>query len=500
MPMSKFEKKFIIPFLIFAALAIGLVIGRLSYIYSDQLPEIYRKSRSQKLLKLIDLINKQYVDNVNTDSIVDKVISDVLYELDPHSTYYNSADYSSFKQELTGKYYGIGIKFSMLFEDTPVVVRVFPNSPAQKAHLLVGDMITKIDSLSTGTLSQDSIVLLIKSSSPRPIRLGIYRTYNDSSFTVNIPRAQIHIPTVIGYYIDSLDLGYVKILNFGRTTYDEFMRYIDSFPGSRIRGLILDLQDNPGGLLYQALNVLDEFLPKNVLLCYMKSKNSVTKKCYSIREGKLEKLPLVVLVNKNTASASELIAGALQDYDRATVIGTRTFGKGLVQSVFKFSDGSMISLTTSRYYTPSGRCLQKPYRDYVYDFMQDNRDTTILDTTKKFKTSSGRTVYGGGGVFPDILVQDTIFKTTLLVSLLQIQILKNYGPLLANFTVQQLENFTDTILSDVYKNYDKVIDYKLIESVYGDLEAQKFYNRFSQAFAKAVEVLTGKDKTVSDER
>ncbi len=497
--MSKFEKKFIIPFLIFAALAIGLIIGRFSYIYSDQLPKIYRKSRSQKLLKLIDLINKQYVDNVNTDSIVDNVISDILFELDPHSTYYNSNDYSDFEQEITGKYYGIGIKFSMVFEDTPVVVRVFPNSPAQKAHLLVGDMITRIDSLRADTLSQDSIVLLIKSSSPTPIKLGIYRTYNDSNFTVTIKRAQIRIPTVIGFYVDSLDLGYVKILNFGRTTYQEFMRYIDSFPMDRIRGLILDLQDNRGGLLYQALNVLDEFLPKDMLLCYMKSKNSVTKKCYSLREGKLEKLPLAVLVNKNTASASELIAGALQDYDRATIIGTRTFGKGLVQSVFRFSDGSVISLTTSRYYTPSGRCLQKPYKDYIYDYVQDDRDTSILDTTKKFKTRSGRTVYGGGGVFPDIVLQDTVFQSTVFVALLHVKLLKLYGPLLVNYSVSQIEHFVDSTLSHAYTNYYKALDYQLIESVHGELAAQKFYFRYSPMVAKAVEVLTSKNKKHSNE-
>ncbi len=498
--MSKIEKKFLIPFLIFAALAVGLLIGRFSYIYSDQLPEIYRKSRSQKLLKLIDLINKQYVDKVNTDSIVDNVISDILYELDPHSYYYNAKDYGKFMQEISGKYYGIGIRFSMVFEDTPVVVRVFPNSPAQKAHLLVGDMITKIDSIRADTISQDSIVMLLKSSSPEPVKLGIHRTFNDSDFTVTVKRAQIKMPSVIGYYIDSLNLGYVKILNFGRTTYDEFMRCVDSFPMDSIKGLILDLQDNRGGLLYQALSVLDEFFPKNVLLCYMKSKNSVTKKCYSLREGKLEKLPLAVLVNNSTASASELIAGALQDYDRATIIGTRTFGKGLVQSVFRFSDGSVISLTTSRYYTPSGRCLQKPYKDYVYDLMEDDRDTSILDTTQKFKTRSGRIVYGGGGVFPDIVIQDTVFRSPILVSLLYVKILKYYGPLLVKYSVPQIENFTDTALSQVYRNYDKVIDYKLIESIYGDLEAQKFYNRYSLVFARAVEVLTGKNKQVSNGR
>ncbi len=492
--MQNFEKKFLIPAIIFVSLAIGLLLGRFSYLYSDDLPIIYKKSRSQKLLKVIDLINKQYVDKVNTDSVVDLIITEFLQDLDPHSTYYNAQQYKQLKEALDGNYLGLGMIFTTL-RDTPIVLQLLENSPLKKAHVMIGDKIIRYDTVSLVGLDLDSLVALFKKQAGAAFNLKIYRTYDHSTFDVKVRRTKIHTPSVLGYYDDSLNVGYIKILMFGRNTYDEFMQYASQFKNKKhIKGIILDLQNNSGGLLSSAIDILSEFFPKKTLLCYTKSEKTIENKCYSDKAGDLQNVPLVVLVNHNTASASELVAGAIQDYDRGVVLGTRTFGKGLVQSEFKMSDGSVVRLTVARYYTPSGRCLQKPYKDYLYDYLQA-RDTMLLDTTQKFKTKHGRIVYGDGGVFPDIIIRDTLSQRLIYVNLCQLKYLENFGPVLEKFTTpQQIIAFADStqLCKGAWIDY-RLLDYSLIKSALGDLPALKFYNKFNPVYLKAVQILTSKE-------
>ena len=488
--MQNFEKKYLIPTVIFLSLAVGLLLGRFSYMYSDDLPIIYKKSRSQKLLKVIDLINRQYVDNVNTDSIVDLIISDFLQELDPHSYYFNAKQYQQLRESLDGNYVGLGMVFTTL-RDTPIVIQLFKDSPLKKSGVIIGDKIVNLDTISLVGLDMDSLVNLFKQQDNKLLKLKIYRTYDHSTFDVKVSRAKIEMPSVLGYYDDSTNIGYIKILLFGKNTYNEFMKYVDEFRQKPIKGLILDLQNNTGGLLNSAIDILSEFFPKKTLLCYTKSKKTIESKCYSESNGVLQDLPVVVLVNHSTASASELVAGALQDYDRGVVIGTRTFGKGLVQNEFKMSDGSVVRLTVARYYTPSGRCLQKPYKDYYYDYLQA-KDTVLLDTTQKYKTKHGRIVYGDGGVFPDIIMRDTFRQRLLYVNLCQLKYLENYGPVLQKFhNIQQIISFADSthLCSSFLIDY-RLLDYSLIKSVLGDLDAIKYYNSFNPLYLKAVEILT----------
>ncbi len=495
--MNNREKKSFQPLLIFIALAIGLILGRLSFLLSDDLPLIYKHSQSQKILQLLDLINQQYVDKVQTDSIVDNILNDILSELDPHSHYFNKNEYISAAIDINSEYKGIGLIISFV-RDTPIVKKLLPNSPAGQSGLIPGDMLLKIDSTATTGLSTDSIVSLIKNSKDTVVNILAYRKYNDSTFIVHPEKKQINLKTVYGYYIDSLNTAYIKIDRFSISTYKEFDSVVHSLLAKGADKMILDLRDNAGGVLGSTLDILQEFYPENTLMCYVKGKSIIKQKCYSKKDGLLKDIPLIVLINKNTASASEIIAGSLQDNDRAVIIGTRSFGKGLIQSEFKFKDGSVVRLTTSRYYTPSGRCLQKPYDSYMQDYLFP-RDTVILDTNDKYTTVSGRTVYGGGGVFPDILVKDTLIPNSLVAAIYVNKLLVNYGPVLQTFSSQQqIVNFVDTTMRPDKSHYSYFSTiYQLDDIILGTLPAIKYYNAHSKIYKKALEVIQNEEyKTI----
>ncbi len=491
--MQKPEKKFWLPLLFFAIFAIGLLLGRLSFLYSDQLPVIYKKSKSDKILKLIDIINSQYVNRVNTDSVVDIVISDILSELDPHSTYFTSATYSRIRQNIEGEYFGIGIVFNTLI-DTPVVMQVFDNSPARKAGIIIGDMLLKANGVNLPELTVDSIVSVIQDDTASLLKMEVYRRYNDTTLEIKLSRKKLAIPTVTSYFTDSSkNYLYVKIDHFSLTTSREFHDIIDTVNISRLKGIILDLQNNTGGILGSTIDILQEFFPKNTLLCYLKGRNIIKHKCYSEVDGKLKNVPLVVLINSSTASASEIIAGSLQDNDRAVIVGTRSFGKGLIQSEFQLSDGSVVRLTTSKYYTPSGRCLQKPYDVYLSDYLMFN-DTVPLDTSEKYKTAGGRTVYGGGGVFPDIVIKDTLQSISYAASLYLVEVITRYGPVIDSFNTQkQVTDFTDTVFDFYVPEKTKIsINYDLMRATLSPVQALKYYNSFSPVYQKALEILRTK--------
>ena len=477
---------------IFIALALGLFLGRMSYMWSDSIPLIYKKTQTYKILDLIRLINERYVDSVNVDSIVNVVLTDVLKELDPHSVYFTRDQYRSVDYEVEGHYQGIGITFTKSFVDTPLIIRVLPQSPADKAGLIPGDMILTINNDSTARYETDDLIKIIASA--HRVNMDIMRESADTVFSVGLKKKELELPTVFGGLRQD-SVCYIKITSFGKNTYDEFMALVDKCNISHARGVILDLRDNSGGMLATSSQILGEFFPDRTLLFYLKSKQKIEKRYYTSGDGKLRDLPVVVLINSHTASASELIAGAIQDYDRGVIVGSRSFGKGLVQSEYKFSDGSVLRISTSKYYTPSGRCVQRPYDSYYFtDWGEDNY--LDVDSSQVFHTRNGRTLYGGGGIFPDVWVEDTLATNTMYGVLMSIKLLRGYGEQIHGIsTVDELNRFADSLIADSLSFYHKFsLKYNLLESRFPEDSAFDYFNSYSPVYQMGVKVLTDKRK------
>ncbi len=468
------------------ALIIGMLLGRLSFYYSDELPRIYSRSGSAKLLKLIDLINQQYVDNVRTDSIVDDVITRVLKDLDPHSLYFSPSEYRHISDETHGEFKGIGITYNSLL-DTPIILTVLEHSPAQEKGLLPGDIIGKINGIPTYGIDIDSITRIF--ASLHKVNLVIERKSADSVFEVSMEKRKINLPSLY-YYRTRDSICYVMINNFSLRTYDEFKSVMDKCLKNPVKGIILDLRENSGGTLSSAYEVVQEFFPKGTLLFYIKSKNQIRKKFVSSRDGRLKDIPLVVLISSSTASASELIAGAVKDNDRGVIIGTRSFGKGLVQTEYQLPDGSVVRLTTAKYYTPSGRCLQKPY-SYYNNPILSLLDSIPQDTTEKFYTHNGRIIYGHGGITPDIRLMDTLPQNTLAGMLLFNRTIVNHAWKLRNInTINDFERKLDTLINAKDFRTRFVVQFQLIKSFLGQDSAFAFFNQYSPPYQKALEVLS----------
>ncbi len=468
------------------ALIIGMLLGRLSFYYSDKLPRIYTRSGSEKILKLIDLINQQYVDNVRTDSIVDDVITRVLKDLDPHSLYFSPSEYRHISDETQGVFKGIGVIYYSLL-DTPVILTILDHSPAQEKGLIPGDIIEKINGIPTRGLDMDSITQIF--ASLHKVDLVIERKSADSVFEVSMEKRKINLPSLY-YYRTRDSICYVMINNFSLRTYDEFKSVMDRCLKNPVKGIILDLRENSGGTLSSAYEVVQEFFPKGTLLFYIKSKNQIRKKFVSSRDGRLKDIPLVVLISSSTASASELIAGAVKDNDRGVIIGTRSFGKGLVQTEYKLSDGSVVRLTTAKYYTPSGRCLQKPY-SYYNNPILNLLDSIPQDTTEKFYTHNGRIIYGHGGITPDIRLMDTLPKNSFSGALLFTRTLINHGTELMKMkNIRDVNKFADSLLKNADFKKRFVVKFQLMRSLLGPDSAFAFFNQYSPPYQKALEVLS----------
>lgn len=474
--------------IVFGVLALGLFLGRMSYLWSDSIPMIYRRTGTYKILSLMRLINEKYVDKVNTDSIVNVVLTDVLGELDPHSVYFTKSQYRSVNYEVQGYYKGIGISFNKNFLDTPIIVRVMPHSPAMAAGIIPGDMIIKLNGDSTTKYSTEQLTSLILKT--RKVKLEIKRQSTDSLFTVSLRKKKIELPTVYGYMLPD-SLCYVKITSFGKNTYKEFMAITKKYCRFRAKGMILDLRNNGGGMLGASTDILEEFFPKKTLLFYLKDKQKIKERFYASKNGAFKNMPLVVLINKHTASASELIAGSVQDNDRGVIIGSRSFGKGLVQSEYRFSDGSVVRLTTAKYYTPSGRCLQRPYSTYFYMLNGEINDSLKVDSAEVFHTKNGRVIYGGGGVIPDIWVNDTLVTNTLSGVLMYIKILRLWGEQIHDInSVAGIESLVDSTL-DVHVDFGDLfsLEYNLLQSRFLPDSAYKYYNSYSPVYHKALDVI-----------
>lgn len=374
----------------------------------------FKRDKRTSLQEALDLIKSRYVDSIGIDSLQDDAMHEMVSHLDPHSVYIPATDYTAANEDLVGNFEGIGVEFN-IFSDTVHVLYVIPNGPSDKAGLQIGDKILKVDdsSIVSKTLPSAEIRKMIRGEGGSTVKLTVLRGATTQYF--NVIRGTIPLPSLDAAYMVDATTGYIKLNKFSGTTYKEFMQAMEKLQGQNMQALVLDLRNNGGGIMDQATNIADEFLDGDKLIVYTEGTNTPKREYRASKEGVFEKGKLTVLVDELSASASEVLAGALQDWDRATIIGRRTFGKGLVQEQYQLSDGSALRLTVARYYTPIGRSIQRPYNQGKKVYMEElyNRyengemlsaDSIHFNGQKAYKTKGGKTLYGGGGIMPDVFV------------------------------------------------------------------------------------------------
>ena len=444
------------PLLMALCVIIGIIIGTFyaNHFSGNRLNII--NSGSNRLNNLLHIIDDQYVDAVNIDSLVDKAIPQILSDLDPHSVYISAKDVQQATDDLKGSFSGVGIEF-VIRNDTIHVQGVIKNGPAEQAGILAGDKIVSVDGKSFvgKVVTNEEAMRRLKGPKDTKVKIGVQRYGQKSIKYYTITRGDIPQKSVSATYMLDDNTGYIKIKNFGENTYPELLIALAQLSQEGFSNLIIDLRDNTGGYLKSAVQMANEFLSKNRLIVYTEGRKSPRQDYKSDGRGSYQNIPLVVLINETSASASEIFAGAMQDNDRATIIGRRSFGKGLVQQQIGFPDGSMIRLTVARYYTPSGRCIQKPYvmgddKDYEEDllvryqhgefFSQDS----IKHTGPAYHTSIGRTVYGGGGITPDIFVpEDTLGITSYFKEASMSGLILQFAFVYTDDNRLKLNNFTE---------------------------------------------------------
>jgi carboxyl-terminal processing protease len=404
-----------VPLLFFSALAVGFFLGGSLFVSTENSPTGSQPHKN-KLNKLIDFIEREYVDDVNTDSIVDLTVNGILEKLDPHSTYIAKNEMESVAQSMRGDFVGIGVNFYM-YKDTVAVIKPIEGGPSEKVGIMAGDRIlyANNEQLFGKKMPSDSLFSILKGAKDSEISLTVFRKTENKTFKVKLKRNRIPIKSVDIAMMVTPEVGYMKINRFAETTYKEFLLGLSDLKRKGAKTMVIDVRDNGGGYMEKAIQIADEFLPKDELIVFTKNRKGRTDKTLATSKGVFEEGKLYVLVNENSASASEILAGAIQDQDRGIIVGRRSFGKGLVQREMPLGDGSAVRLTTARYYTPSGRSIQKPYGvdldSYYKDFGKRfengelyERDSIKVADSLKFKTAKGRIVYGGGGIVPDIFV------------------------------------------------------------------------------------------------
>lgn len=420
---------FLMPFLFALVLGLGIKFGyELSNRIAHKAPigSITSDGRLEEVLRFIEV---KYVDSVDRNTIMSGAISAMLEKLDPHSFFIPAEDLAQVNESLDGEFDGIGIEFYIV-KDTLIVVSAIAGGPSEAQGVQSGDKIVSIDdSLVAGVgITNEQVFKYLRGPKGTTVNIGILRSGSAEVLKYSITRDKIPLTSVdVGYMIDDT-VGYIKINRFSSHTYEEFMAQLKKLKGSGMKRLLLDLRQNPGGILTQATMIADEFISGRSMLVYTKGKAYGTMNYEAKIDGDFESGFVAVLIDQGSASASEILAGSLQDYDRGLIIGRRSFGKGLVQEQYDMSDGSAIRLTVARYYTPSGRCIQKPYDEReAYDGDLNHRfetgeylsiDSLQFPDSLKFTTAKGRTVYGGGGILPDVFVpMDTTLDAQYLASL-----------------------------------------------------------------------------------
>ncbi len=400
---------------IIVSLVITIFISAFSnnYVFSQN----YDPNKTgKKLAATMQIIKYAYVDSINEPELVENAIIETLKELDPHSTYISKEDIDKANEPLVGSFEGIGVSFQ-IFKDTILVIAPIPGGPSDKLGILAGDKIVKIDGEdATGSEINNKYVFeKLRGKKGTKVNVGIYRKGKKDLIDYTITRDKIPINSIDAVFMAIPDIGYIKLNRFSKTTMEEFQESLKELEDKGMEKLILDLRGNSGGYLNTAIELSDEFLPDNKLVVYTKGLRSPVREYNATSKGSFENGKLVILINEGSASASEIVSGAVQDWDRGIIMGRRSFGKGLVQRPFPLPDGSVIRLTTARYYTPTGRSIQRPYKNGIEDYYKDlyNRmkngqmihpDSIHFPDSLKYFTTKNRVVYGGGGIMPDVFI------------------------------------------------------------------------------------------------
>lgn len=454
--MDNNKNKRYMPLIMAICVIVGIFIGTFyaNHFSGNRLNII--NNGSSRLSNLLHIIDDQYVDSVNINDLVDKAIPQILAELDPHSVYISAKDVETANSDLKSSFSGIGIEF-MIRQDTIQVQNVIKDGPSEKAGLLAGDKIVEINGkpFVGSQVTNEEATHRLKGPKGTQVKVGVLRYGEKGIKEFTITRDDIITKSITAAYMLNDSIGYMRIKSFGEATYTEMLSALASLTAQGMSGLVIDLRDNGGGYLQAAVNMANEFLPKNRLIVYTQGRKSPRTDYKSDGRGNFQTLPLVVLINEGSASSSEIFSGAMQDNDRATIVGRRSFGKGLVQQQIGFPDGSMIRLTVARYYTPSGRCIQKPYQpgddaDYEADllnryehgeyFSQDS----IKQTGPAYHTTIGRVVYGGGGIMPDIFVpEDTTNYTSYYKQAIMSGLMLQYAFIYTDANRQKLSDYND---------------------------------------------------------
>lgn len=521
------------PVLMALCVVIGVVIGTFysNHFSGNRLNII--NSGSNRLNNLLHIVDDQYVDTVDINSLVEKAIPQILAELDPHSVYISAADARRAEDDLKGSFCGVGIEF-VIREDTIHVQNVIADGPAERAGLIAGDKIVAVDNkpFVGKEVTSETAQSTLKGNKGTKVKIGVVRYGSKQVKTFEVTRDEIRTKSIGASYMLDEKTGYIKVKSFGETTYAEFLSSLAELSSEGFENLVIDLRDNHGGYLESAVQMANEFLPANKLIVYTQGRKIPRKDSMSDGRGSYQKIPLIVLINESSASSSEIFAGAMQDNDRATIIGVRSFGKGLVQQQIGFPDGSLVRLTVARYYTPSGRCIQKPYEggksdDYNNDiltryssgefFSQDS----IKHTGPEYHTSIGRIVYGGGGITPDIFVADDTTNVTSyyreaslsglilqyafdytdqnrskMVKMKDMQSLSDY--LVKQNTVEQFASFAEVrglkrrnlMLQKSHELFERHINSRIIYNMLNEQEWTMYLNKDDKCVKKALAVFS----------
>ena len=380
----------------------GIIIG--NYINK---PGSESKTNNEKIHGILNLIQDHYVDTINSEDFNDKVINAILDELDPHSDYINTEKFKGVEQDMQGSFSGIGVQFNII-EDSIVVVAAISGGPSEKLGIQSGDRIVEVEGEDVASINikNEGVIKRLRGKNGTTVEIKILRRGSKNLLDFAIIRDEIPLYSVDASIMLSTSIGYIKVNRFSATTFDEFNKGVKKLISSGMKKLILDLRGNPGGYLDMAISMCDAMLNEGNLIVYTQGRNRARENVYATKNGILQNTEIIVLIDEGSASASEIVSGALQDNDRGLVIGRRSFGKGLVQEQIGLNDGSVVRLTTQRYYTPSGRCIQKKYGKNDKDYYTEpylRNDEGVADTLM-FTTKKGRTVYGGGGITPDIIL------------------------------------------------------------------------------------------------
>lgn len=489
--MKKIDKVYL-PLLLFSALALGFLLGGL-FIKAPIPNRVNTKNATkQKLNKLIDFIDNEYVDRVNTDSIVDQTVNGILEKLDPHSIYIAKNEAQQEAESMKGDFVGIGVTFFM-DKDTVTVISPLKGGPSDKAGIKAGDRILFADKnqVSGKKITTEKLYSILKGEPDSKVVLTVFRKSEHKKFQVTVTRNVVPIKSMDIAIMLNKKTGYIKLNRFAESTYKEFKTGLYQLLKAGAKSLIIDLRDNGGGYMEEAILIADELLKDKKLIVFTKNKTGKTDKTFATSEGEFENGKVTILINENSASASEILSGAIQDNDRGLIIGRRSFGKGLVQREMAFGDGSTVRLTVARYYTPTGRSIQKSYKEgseeYLNEFLKRYhngemyaKDSIKIADTLKFKTPKGRIVYGGGGIVPDIFIPLEATKGNEIIPMIM------QSAVVSNFVFKEIDKnrkafeyltFSQLIAkingTDVYfENFKKIIQQ---DGTFVDLDSEKNY-------------------------